>query len=502
MLFKIYPTSRTASLRSSGVIAGSYTNTDITVNSSGVIIDAKNGSSGSANLLIDESSPPTTSINQGGIFVSNGSSSSTIKNRIYYRNESNGIIKELSNPSNQVIITKVADFPVPSSNIINLDPTKIYIISGTVDISPNRIVGNGPIYIEGKNKNLDQIIANTPDPIITQASNQIVIKNLTFLNNNTNLVNKILSYDGMNTNNANVVIENITILGNSNINSKFGTIRNSKFLYINNIEFNNLGDGLILDNTNNSVIISDFYCINPNPLATSFNALTILPTAIIEDLYIHGGKIDLATSQTGLNIATAATISHAPARVSNLFFTGTGNNLTGIDKTRYTFDFFQNFGIVNSITLGLLTLGISPTNIEITTQNSYGDLATSSLSSIYTFPPENERFKPGNLATGQLNYKGTQPITVKISISLSLESSIGNNQNIGLKIMKDSGSGFVDVPNSEFLCTAGTNPVIGTTQAYSTLNPNDKIKPQIKNITSSNDLVLYYANISITDLAI
>ncbi len=86
MLFKIYPTSRAASLRSSGVIAGSYTNTDITVNASGVIIDAKNGSSGSANLLIDESSPPTTSINQGGIFVSNGSSSSTIKNRIYYRN--------------------------------------------------------------------------------------------------------------------------------------------------------------------------------------------------------------------------------------------------------------------------------------------------------------------------------------------------------------------------------------------------------------------------------
>ena len=138
-----------------------------------------------------------------------------------------------------------------------------------------------------KNKNLDQIIANTPDPIITQASNQIVIKNLTFLNNNTNPVNKILSYDGMNTNNANVVIENVTILGNSNINSKFGTIQNSKFLYINDIEFNNLGDGLILDNTNNSVIISEFYCTNPNPLATSFNALTILPTANIEDLYIN-----------------------------------------------------------------------------------------------------------------------------------------------------------------------------------------------------------------------
>lgn len=502
MLFKIYPTSRAASLRSSGVIAGSYTNTDITVNSSGVIIDAKNGSSGSANLLIDESSPPTTSINQGGIFVSNGSSSATIKNRIYYRNESNGIIKELSNPSNQVIITKVADFPVPSSNIINLDPTKIYIISGIVDISPNRIVGNGPIYMEGKNKNLDQIIANTPDPIITQASNQLVIKNLTFLNNNTNPVNKILSYDGMNTNNANVVIENVTILGNSNINSKFGTVQNSKFLYINDIEFNNLGDGLILDNTNNSVIISEFYCTNPNPLATSFNALTILPTANIEDLYINGGKIDLETGQTGLNISGAATISLPPARIDDLFFTGTGNNLIGIDKKRFNFDFFQNVGILNSVVLGLMTLKISPSTIAISTQNSYTDLATATMSGIYNFPSENERFKPGNLATGQLDYKGVKQLTAKISIYLSLESSSGNNQNIGLRIMKDSGSGFVVIPNSEFLCTAGTNPVIGTTQAYITLNPNDKIKPQIKNITSSNDLVLYSANISITDLAI
>lgn len=72
-----------------------------------------------------------------------------------------------------IFVTQLADFPVPIGGVITLDDHIAYQISGTVDISPNRIVCGIRNAIIGTDRLNDILVSDTTGALITADSTTV-----------------------------------------------------------------------------------------------------------------------------------------------------------------------------------------------------------------------------------------------------------------------------------------------------------------------------------------
>jgi len=169
-------------------------------------------------------------------------------------------------------------------------------------------------------------------------------------------------------------------------------------------------------------------------------------------------------------------------------------------------------GVVNSMDTNLLT-GISSIDIESSFINNEGipntfvggrDSITSSLNTpltVGTWTPVLGTFTASDLqhfdspSNGQLRHLGSTPRDFRVSSSGVIDGTASDEISIKFVVWDDSASTFSDVPNSEqarFIQNSqgGVDVAHFTIICYATLDQNDYIRMEIKNITNSNDAVV------------
>ena len=70
-------------------------------------------------------------------------------------------------PSNRVMVHNSGDFPTPSAGVITLAANTVYMVSGQVSISGNRIVMAEKSVLMGINQDYDEVVSTTTGTLIT-----------------------------------------------------------------------------------------------------------------------------------------------------------------------------------------------------------------------------------------------------------------------------------------------------------------------------------------------
>ena len=472
-------------LPNTGVVPGTYLSTNLTVNSKGLITNAANGggSSTTTELLLENTSPPSVPALIGGLFVSDGSGSE-LENSLYYRKESNGIIIPVLNPPNQILITQLSDFPTPVGGVITLDGTKLYIISGIIDIGTNTISSSGSILIQGGILTLDRIIKNDATPLFTH-NNGFPLQLTNLVVQNTS--GPIFSIDGLSLPTSLISLLRIGITNSTIV----GVLSNTSRISVFDCSMSRCFDGLTISGNNLIISLSNF---NVNNAQGTFTGITIPTLTTIESLLINDSNWDILVGQTGLNIDPSVTIVNKPARIDDIAFNGGGTYLTGITPANPDWEFFQNIGILNSITLGLsafssITQQIIPVSGVGT--GVFIPIETSPPTAIWnTSPTIIQRISMSSNTSGELTYDGVKNNTIEINAVLSIASTSGN-RDIAAAIYVDNGGGYIQCADSEFFAKINSSVSILTTNCVVKISPGAKFQVRIAQVvgTTVNMLV-------------
>lgn len=234
-----------------------------------------------------------------------------------------------------VSVAKPSDFPAPVAGVITLRNDVNYVISGQVDISPNRIVCGTRIGISGQNRINDRIVSDTAGVLFTMASNVSVVfkevglrcPNGTLLGATSTGVAFLDCTLGPCANGGNVVLSGafpFTVRNTGLVNS----------FTVNGFTFTGTSTSAmrVFDNlvANNAGVTFD--------LGTSvFNAIDVGRNVTT----VNAGQTFLSGTTGGANVTSVGQISH------NLF-SGAGTPVTGLTRKDPKWSWTENEGVQNT----------------------------------------------------------------------------------------------------------------------------------------------------------
>ena len=316
--------------------------------------------------------------------------------------------------SNLVYVYSLADLPPVTTGIV-LDPTKMYVFSGVVNIGSNFININGA-GLRGTDPQKDMILSNVSGAVLRSTNKSIFIQDLAIaLNGASTKAFDVSDSSGLhyfNSFSGSSVVDIVPSLGVGQI-SGFKAITVLK-------NFWKVKDGVkITGNVGKFTSALNFVeGITGGGSAIEFlSGVTILDIDLSNNYFIYTGGI-------GIKVNNGAIIDRG--RMTTNMFRDVTTPLSGIDSYSTGWSMSQNTNIPDSRAYGFVYFNGNSTVTTLPTQNFYTKiLGTTTLAS-------QKRFE--STVTNQLTYKDKEPITAKISVVISAKANeSGSQYSIGIR---------------------------------------------------------------------
>lgn len=269
--------------------------------------------------------------------------------------------------SNLVIVEAKGDFPSPSGGIITLAANTTYFISGTVDLTGDRLVcGANTTIIGGSSENCRIKSTGLGATALITSQYSLPMRNVTI----EATLALDLSGDG-----------STTALDWFGVNftdcATVGTIENySNFIMLDSAFLNS--GGLTFDGTIGTIGFSQ--CLFDTP--TSGTALTLPATLTVSRRFrIIYSSFIVGSGETGINVNASATIPTESYILDTVNFAGGGTYITGVDETSNDALFIRCVGITNTAVNGQLYMQGNATATTVSATNTFYKVAGTTTAS-------------------------------------------------------------------------------------------------------------------------
>lgn len=392
---------------------------------------------------------------------------SPVNNDILTYNSGTGLWENKQFTSDNVeyiLVNSKSDLPTASGGVITLVDNYTYVITKTIDLTGDRLVG-------GQNS------------VILGTSSENCILKSTGLSSSTALITSVYS----------LPMRNITITHGTALNldgdgtttaldwfgvnftdcATIGTIKDYTNFIMGDSAFLN-SQGLTFDGSIGTIGMTNclFDCASGGTVFTLPSTLTVSRRFRI----IYSSFVVLS-GETGINASASATIGDEKYILDTVNFSGGGTYLSGLDSTSNKSLFANCVGIANTSTRGFMymvnnttdtTIGVSNVNVWV---KASGTTTAGSNNSKFTH------------TSNKLTYTGAFINSFLISISANVRSgsssqviSIGVAKN-GTILTESEMTIRTDVANQEYP---------GSTHTQIEMTANDYVELFVKNTSSSN----------------
>ena len=360
-----------------------------------------------------------------------------------------------------VFVTKESDFPQDANNI-NLDPTKEYKLSGTVAIS-KPIIGNNS-SISGSERYFDRLIFSKENEDMFTGS--VRLKDLW------------IQCDGIGSKVFNTVgtgVEGVTI-------------DTCYLAYCIDVGILDTIGSVLIDNTMSFECGNGLYCSDVSTIAMRshyiFDSCTgtqFKADGVCNKFRLMDNAFNVPTGATGLDVTNIDVSTANYANVIENTFAGTGTFVDDesiFEDSKWRVSCRGIKGIYkDELAFGMISGDIGKT-IAIPSSNTFVDI------DLTTALDDGLRYSmPTN---SQLECETEAEFSKIINMEIDCDAD-QNNRTWAIRLLKDSGSGFVEVITKTKRLTSNGDGIIHF--AYPTsLKKGDKVKFQIANTQSSTDI--------------
>ena len=313
--------------------------------------------------------------------------------------------------SNVVYVYSLADLPAPISAVITLIPTKVYIFSGIVDISPNYLVLNGA-GLKGTDPSKDGVMSNVAGAVLRSSGVSVFMENFAVVP----LSSGTQAYDftGTQSHFCNLFSGNsVTEVGPASggvgqINGfRAITILKNYWKCTNGVKIG----GTVGKLTSSFNFISDMQGVNAI-------GIEILANANILDIDLANNYFENITA--GVKVNTPVTIDRG--RMTTNMFRGVTNLLVGFDSFTREWEMIQNTNVPNSRATAYISMDGNAPPAQGATATDMAIAATFYKIAGTTVPVSPTSLKRFTTTSNRLTYTGKDPITAKVRASIGAKS--------------------------------------------------------------------------------
>ncbi len=378
-------------------------------------------------------------------------------------------------PNEIVFVAVKSDFPNPSGGVITLSNNTTYFITGTVDLTGDRLVcGVNTVLIGGSSENCRIKSTGLVSALITSVYS-LPMRNITIeaalaLNLDGDGTTTALDWFGVNFTDCAVI----------------GTVKDYTNFIMSDCAFLNSG-GMTLDGTFGSVGFSQslFDC-------NTGNTVFILPATltITRRFRIIYSAFVVLSGETGINVNASASIPTESYILDTVNFGGGGTYITGVNHTSNDALFSGCTNITNTAVNGQLYMQANATATTVSATNTFYKIAGTTTASA-----DNSKFSHSN---NRLTCDAVISRKYLIQAHLSFTSGSTNVCEFGFY---DSVLATVRAPSK----TKSTANAAGKAENISfacvvTMGLNDYIEVHCSNTSATNDITVDQLNFIITEI--
>jgi len=401
-------------------------------------------------------------------------------------------VQAVTNPANQIVINSEADFSMQTASEIFLEDDKVYI-PGASFVTEKRFTVGKNVVISGRNENILWEYTGILTMFTCLNVETFKMVNISLSAPNSN--NMILAFDTPSLSISSIVLENITGIAETplvKIVSSFFAGVDISNLTVKNINFlDGLGissEGIIIGGAEINSIIIEQADIQIEDLGKGFCLQTGL---VVNDRLQVNGLSFFGESVAAIGIdgdASSANISpNILATFDNCQFnTPNITPLSGILETDIRYKFSNCFPIPDT-TISFFSTMTSAETVAIVTIGVFVPVAGGNWT---TASVENSKWSVDS--DGIATFLSEIPTKVKIEANASLEKiGGGGTELLSMRINIDTGSGFPATPpvRSESTTQSGNTTDV-TSNDLITLNENDRVRVEIANLDTTNDIAV------------